>query len=410
MTRTGCPVAFDHNSISDPIAIYAQLRSAARVSWSESNGGYWVVTGYGEVAEVLKHPEIFSSALTQDADGDPQGGIFIPAEKALVPMKPTEVDPPEWRDYRMFVARAFSPGSVEELRPMIIDMATKYIDQVIEAGQCDMVDDIAGPIPASVMIRMLGLDEDEWAFWAEPFHNALGYPPGTPEFESALVGLQDIVDRIRALVRERRDPSETDLISQVVASEIRGEPISEEDAVALVYTLFSGGVDTTTSFLSTAFSYLGRNKAAKEFLIADPSKINLAIEELVRWASPVQALGRTVMSETTLVGQDMKPGERLLLAYASANRDEGVFDEPNKPVLDRYPNQHLAWGRGIHKCVGAHLARTTSEIAIQEVLRRMPDFVIDETAAQYPNIGIVNGWVRMPATFTPGSPVVRAVT
>lgn len=411
MTRIACPVAFNHNMIHDSAAVYRQLRSTAPVLWSETNGGYWVVTGYEEVAEVLRCPEIFSSALTHDAEGNPQGGIYIPAEKALVPQTPTEVDPPDWREYRKFFTRAFSPASVEALRPMITDITTRYIDKIIESGECDMVDDIAAPIPGAALLQMMGLPENDLTFWSEPFHNALGYPPRTPEFAAALRGIEDIVDRIRALVQERCDPSQTDLISQIVATEIYGEPITEEDAVAVAYTLFSGGIDTTTTFLSTAFSYLGRNPDAKAFLIRNPSKMALAIEELMRWGSPVQAMARTVVSSTTLGGQDMLPGERVLLAYAAANRDDQMFGNPDMPLLDRYPNPHLAWGRGIHKCAGSHFARATSEIVMQAVLARMPDFKTDaDTSVQYPNIGIVNGWVRMPAKFTPGSRVEQAVS
>jgi cytochrome P450 len=392
MSARSCHVEFDHNSLDHPVETYNLLRSTSPVSWAESNGGYWVVTGYEEVAEALSHPEVFASGLTHGPGGEPEGGIFIPAEKALVPMIPTEVDPPWWRDYRMLLVRQFSPSAVEAMRPMIEEVTRKQIDQVIDSGRCDMVLDLAAPIPAATMLELMDLDADEWAFWAEPYHDALGYPPGSEKFEQAIEGLEDIVDRIRELVRERRESPGADLISTVVGAEIEAEPISEENAVAVVYTLFSGGVDTTTSFLANAFAYLSRNDEDRRLLIEDPSRIRLATEELMRLASPVQALGRTVKEETTLGGQ----------AFASANRDEGIFDSPHSCVIDRYPNKHLAFGRGIHKCVGAHLARTEIEIVIREVLARIPDFTIDEEkSSQYPNIGIVNGWVRMPAAFTP---------
>jgi cytochrome P450 len=402
-TKQKCPVDFDHHFLTDPSSTYDVLRSTASVSWTESNGGYWVVTGYDDVAEALDNPEIFSSALQSGPNGEPKAGLFIPADKALVPMIPAETDPPEWRPYRMLLTKRFSMTATDEMRPMIEAIVARRIGAVIERGSCDMVLDLAAPIPASGMLRLMGLDEDDWEFYAEPFHNSLGYPPGTPEFEVAVAGLQGIVDRIHELVRERRENPGDDLISAIANAEVEGESITEDNATGVVYTLFSGGVDTTTSFLANAFAHLSRNPQDRDFLIEDLSRVRLATEELLRWNTPVQALGRTVMTETTLGGQTMQPGERVLLAFASANRDGETFESAGECALDRFPNKHLGFGKGIHKCVGAHFARAQIEVTLTEVLTRMPDFEIDdEESSQYPNIGIVNGWVKMPATFTPG--------
>ncbi len=402
-TKQKCPVDFDHHYLTDPPATYAVLRDTAPVSWAESNGGYWVVTGYEEVVHALDNPAIFSSQLQSGPNGEPQAGLFIPADKAIVPMIPAETDPPEWRPYRMILTKRFSQSATAEMRPMVEEIVKRRIDAVIESGRCDMVHDLAGPIPASGMLRLMGLDEDDWEFYAEPFHNALGYPPGTPEFDRAVAGLQEIVERIHELVRERSENPGDDLISAIATADIEGEPIAEDNAVGVVYTLFSGGVDTTTSFLANAFAHLSRTPEDRKFLTDDLARIPLAAEELLRSNTPVQAIGRTVMEETTLGGQRMQPGERVLIAFASANRDEQVFDGAEGCTLDRTPNKHLGFGKGIHKCVGAHFARAQIEVTLTEVLTRMPDFQIDEAeSSQYPNIGIVNGWVQMPATFTPG--------
>ncbi|WP_454883175.1 cytochrome P450 [Sphingomonas oryzagri] len=399
-----CPISFDHNAPDASAAdTYRTLRSEAPVAWSDRNGGFWIVSGHSEVTDVAEHPEIFSSALSVDEAGQPRGGIFIPAEKGLVPMIPTEIDPPLWRDYRLIFSRHFKPAAVDAMRPMIVDLATKCINEVVESGRCDMVLDIAGPVPASGIIRLLDLDEDEWVGYGEPFHDALGYPPGSPEFRAALEGLERVVERIRKTIADQRRSPTSSFISEILAAKIEGEPITDDGATSVVYSLFSGGVDTTTTLLANAFAFLSRNPEAKAFLIANPDKRRLAAEEFIRWSSPVQALGRTVVQSTTLGGQRLEPGDRVLLAWTSANRDNAVFPEPEQCILDRYPNRHVGFGVGIHRCAGAHFARMQIDVILEQVLKRMPDFKIDEDAScQYPNLGVVNGWLKMPATFTPG--------
>jgi cytochrome P450 len=402
-----CPVQFDHNSLSHsqgkPVEIYRALRASAPVAWSESNGGYWIVTGYAEVVEASAHPEIFSSALTYDSEGKPHGGIFIPSDKGLVPMIPTEVDPPLWRDYRNIFTTHFSPKAVDSMRPMIMELTTKHIDEIIESGKCDMVLDIAAPIPAKGILLLLGLDLDEWADYGEPYHDALGYPPGSEKFEKALAGLREIVDRIRRLIKRRREAPKDDLLGAILSAQVNGQRISDEGATSVIYSAFSGGVDTTTSFLGNAFAHLSRNPDARKYLMEDFSRIRLATEELLRCSTPVQGLGRTVLKQTTLGGRTLEVGDRVFLVWGSANRDEKVFSRADACELDRYPNKHVTFGNGIHRCVGAHFARAQIEIILRQVLDRMPDFQIDEQRSrQYPNIGVVNGWVQMPASFTAG--------
>jgi cytochrome P450 len=402
-----CPVSFDHNSAEHtargPLEVYRELRTSTPVAWSDNNGGYWVVTSYAQVSEVLRDSETYSSGAYTRDDGTYEGGIFVPAERGLVPMIPTEVDAPQWEDFRRLLAPRFSPTAVWEYRTMIAELATHYVDQVIEAGTCDLAVDIAGAIPASAILNLLGVDVSDWMFYAEPFHNALGYPPDSTEYNDAVAGLQEIVERIRALIAERRQNPGADLISHVAGAEIGGKPIDDEEAMSVVYTLFSGGVDTTTTLLVNIFAYLSRNPEARAFLLADMSRLPVATEEFMRMFTPVQALARTVRKPTVLGGQSLSPGERVLLAYASANRDASTFENPDECQLDRMPNPHVSWGVGLHRCLGSHLARLSVELILNEVLTRMPDFAIDEQLSrQYPNLGIVNGWATMPATFSPG--------
>ena len=401
------PVEFDHNSAehtaAGPLEIYRNLRESCPVAWTEASGGYWVVSSYGATVQALTNPDIYASGASVDANGEPHGGIFIPSARGMVAMIPTEVDPPIWEEYRRLLSPRFSPAAVKSLRPMMKELTTRHVDLVIQKGECDLALDIAGAIPASAILARMGIDTDEWMFYAEPFHNILGFPPGSAEYERAMLGLQDIVERIRVLIQQRRQSPGDDLVSLVAGAVIGGKPIDDESATGVVYTLFSGGVDTTTTLLANAFAYLSRNPDAKQALIADRSLIPLATEEFMRFATPVQALARTVQRQTQLGGQTLEEGDRVLLAFASANRDESAFPDPDTCQLGRYPNKHLSWGMGLHRCLGSHFARATIETILEEVLDRMPDFTIDEERSfQYPNIGIVNGWAQLIASFSPG--------
>ncbi len=401
-TVPSCP--FDHNTILDPVKAYAELRELGPLVWSESNGGFWVATSYELVAEVTAHPELYSSALRIDEDGCPAGGLFIPSDNTLNigPMIPTESDPPEWKDYRRLVMRSMSPAAVAEMRPMITTYVKRYIDNIIGRGECDMIDDIASPIPASIMLDRLGLDVDEWETYVEPFHNLIGSVPGSPEAAAAIAGVREIVGQLRGAIQARRGGSGDDLITMVANAEIGEAPITDDNATGVVYTLLTGGVDTTANFLGNAFLHLSEHPETLQALIADHSKLRLAIEEFMRFASPVQAVARTVMSDTVLAGQKLSQGDRILVPFTSANRDESVFTEAETYDYDRYPNPHVGFGRGIHKCAGAHLARAEIEITLTEILERMPDFTIDVANSRpYPNLGVNSGWIKMPATFTP---------
>ncbi len=397
-----CP--FDHNTILNPAETYAELRALGELIWSSSNGGFWVATSYELVKEILAHPEVFSSAVMTGPDGGSCGGIFIPSDNTFLVsrMIPEETDPPEWRDYRRLVMRQMSPAAVKKLHPVIERYARRYVDRIIDLGECDMVDDIASPIPASVMLDLMGLDADAWQKYVDPFHQLIGSPPGSADAAQAIDGVKAIVEELREAVRDRRGGSGEDLITVVANATIAGTQITEENATATVYTLMTGGVDTTANFLGNAFHHLSGHPEVRDALIADPSRLPLAIEEFMRFASPVQAVARTVIRPYTLAGQALDPGDRVLVPFTSANRDESVFDEPHTYEYDRYPNPHVGFGRGIHKCAGAHLARAEIEIALSEVLTRMPDFVVDAAHSHpYPNLGVNSGWMKMPATFTP---------
>jgi cytochrome P450 len=250
---------------------------------------------------------------------------------------------------------------------------------------------------------VLGLPLDEWKKYAEPMHTNIYAVPGTPLHDEAIEGLTWVIQRLYGLVAERRSKPEDDLLSELVAARIDGQPLSDDDIVNIAFLIIAGGFDTTTSMIANVLLYLHHNHDARTQLRENPDQIPTAIEEFLRYFTPTQALARTVTRDTELGGQNLRAGDRVLMCWAGANHDPAVFENPDDIVLDRFPNRHTTFGLGIHRCLGSNFARAELALMLEEVLRRLPDWEINEDEAErYQTIGVVNGWIKMPATFTPG--------
>jgi cytochrome P450 len=250
----------------------------------------------------------------------------------------------------------------------------------------------------------LGLPTHEWERFARPIHSSVYTPtePGHPEFEHLLAQFDWVFSTIRSEIALRRTSPGNDFISTLLTCEIDGVPYDNELIFETVYTMLAAGVDTTTSLLSTAFLHLITQPEDRLRLLDDPSLLDEACEEFLRYYTPAQAGARTVRKNVNLGGVELARGDRVLLAWASANRDEVAFEDPDRFVLDRNPNRHVAFGVGIHRCIGANLARQEFKVIVAEVLRRLADLSIDtERTPRYPDVGLMFGYQQMPATFTP---------
>jgi cytochrome P450 len=192
-------------------------------------------------------------------------------------------------------------------------------------------------------------------------------------------------------------------MTAIVHHDIDGERISLDAAAAVTRLVVGGGVDTSTSVSSAALIHLSRHRADRQRLLDDPSLIDAAVEEFLRYYPPARTHGRVVARDVTLAGCQMHKGDRALLSEVSANRDEAEFPDADRFVIDRFPNRHVTFGMGLHRCPGSHLARLELRELLTQVLARMPDFHIDEDGiVEYPNWSMIGGWGRIPATFTPG--------
>jgi cytochrome P450 len=402
-------IDFDHHSLEyarrigiDPTGFYRELRRERPIAWSDKHGGFWIVSSYEDVRRVSEDDALFSSRHDlPHGDGVSFTGITIPGN--VVRSTPIEMDPPEFFDYRRMVNRWFAPAAIERLKPTIEEYTTWCLDQRIETGRIDFVMDLASPLPAMMTLHVLGVPVEHWREYAEPSHAQIYTPPDSPEIDKVRAGMDQMRATMEKVIAERKREPRDDFISYLINARINDQPLPDSQLLEICGLIIAGGVDTTTSLLANAIEYLDRNPAERGRLSEDPELIASACEEFLRYYCPVQTLGRTATKDVELHGYRIRAGERVLICWAGANHDEAAFEHPEQIVFDRFPNRHTAFGLGIHRCLGSNFARAEFAIMLGEVLRRMPDYrLVREGVRRYESIGIVNGYVTMPAVFSPG--------
>ncbi len=401
--RGGCPVVhFDHNSpehSQDPVAAYARLRDQAPVAWTEAHGGFWVMSDYASVFDAARDDGVFASGRSS------HGGTGLSNVIPKAPVRlhiPVELDLPEHRSYRKIINPLTSPTAVAGLLPMIQSWTTWFVDEVIEDGSCDLASVIG--VPAVVTVDWLGLDVADWRRYSAALHSVLAHAVGSPAHTRAVqIDIPWMERTITEAIADRRTSPRDDTITALLAQEVDGEPISEDAVYSIVELLISGGVGTTASLVSQTLVHLYRHPEQRARLVEHPELLDRAVEEFLRALSPTQALARTVTRDVDFHGCSLHEGDRVLLAWSSANRDPAQFDHPDEVDLDRWPNRHTAFGLGIHRCAGAHIGRAIARELIGQIIARMPDYVIDlDGVERYPHQGVNAGFQRIPATFTPG--------
>jgi cytochrome P450 len=400
---------YGHRSLQESDRAWDALRRTCPVAWTESNGGHWVLSDYASVAAAFKDWETFSSARTE-----PEVSSLTIAPVKLPPLYPEELDPPQWHPLRRILSELLSPGSVERLQPRIEHWVTHYIDQFIESGRCEMAHDIACPVPAAVILEHLGFTEEEWPRISGAFHGIGAFPRESAAFAGAVADLAWVTARVSEEVALRRNAPREDALSFIARHDVDGRPISQEEAEGVVMLVIGGGVDTTTALTSAALVHLARNPDDRERLCRDRRLLATATEEFLRVYPPARSHARTVARDCEFGGQYLARGDRVLLSEVSACHDESAFSGAGSFAIDRFPNRHLAFGLGIHRCPGSHLARAQFTEIMSQVLDRLPDYSVDDDGiVEYPNWATIGGWASIPASFTPGerrSPRSRRAT
>ena len=399
-----CPVTdFDHHSAEhsdDPVASYRRLRSKTPVAWTDAHDGYWVVSDWEGMEQVATDDDTFSSAR-HEAGGE---GLSVLIPKSPVALHiPIEIDPPEFQGYRRIVMQFAKPSAIKAVQPMVERYATAFLDSVIEKGECDLADVVE--LPAIVTVDWLGLDPRDYMRYSSAMFAVIACHPDSDEYRQAsTVDIPEIERQVREVIADRRANPRDDVISGFTQADLDGRPLTDDEIYSMAELLISGGVGTTASLIGQSLVWLAANPDERQRLIDQPELLEgPALEELLRVFSPTQALARTVMTDTEIHGCPIPAGDRLLVAWASANRDPERFPDPDKVDLERTPNRHAAFGVGIHRCAGLHLARAMSRTLIGQILERMPDYEVDfDGLERYPDQGVNVGWKTIPTTFTPG--------
>jgi cytochrome P450 len=377
------------------------------VAWNEAHEGYWFVSGNEELFDIARRADVLSN--DNDIHDERRGyrGITIPSQPKDQRSQRggfLEMDPPAQRHYRQALNPYLSPAAVARWQPFLDEITRACIDEKIESGRIDFVDDLANIVPAVFTLAMLGIPLKEWEIYCEPVHASVYTPPSSPDFERVREISMVMGRRTMEHLYGIRQTPRPGLIDALINADIVGEAPSDEDVLGAVMLLIGGGFDTTTALTAHSLEWLSENPDQRARLAADrDTLLNPATEEFLRYYTPAVGDGRTVCADAEINGVQFREGERLWLSWAMSNRDPKVFEDPNTIHLDRKGNRHSSFGLGIHRCIGSNVARTAFKTMLGAVLDRMPDFVCDKAGADhYPSTGIINGMRKLPATFTPG--------
>ena len=390
-------VDFDHHSegfVSDPWSQLARLRSECPVARTASHGGFWVLTGYEEIRQVATDDETFSSAET----------LVIPPKKNVGQKSiPAEMDAPEFLAFRKVLHPMLSPAAVDRITPVIERFVHAAIDDFIETGSCDFVHDFADPVPAMTTLYKLGLPVELWKDFSVPLHQVVFLRQDSPRRVNVPEGLQFVAQTISDTIAARRKSPRDDMISYMLNATVDGRPVTDHEVKEMSTLIVQGGFDTTGSAISNALIQMDHDRDLRRRLIEDPALMTSAVEEFLRFEAPQMAMARTATRDVVIGDRHISAGDLVLMVWASANRDDSVFEDPDSIVLDRFPNRHVTFGLGAHRCLGSNLARRQIQVALQGVLRRLPDYTIDhDNAVRAETVGIVYGMFSLPAHFPAG--------
>jgi cytochrome P450 len=360
---------------------FAQMRAKNPVFQQPGLDGktpIWFVTGYAEVEQVLLDDRHFvrdPASIAPELAAQYGGGSGL---EAMFNNHMLNRDGEAHRRLRSLVSKAFTPKMIQSLRPRIEQIAAELLDRAAAKGEMELVADYAFPLPITVIAELLGIpldNQENFRIWS----NAIMRPALTPEAQQEALGMmQQFGQYMQQLVAERRQSPGQDLLSGLIHVQAEGDRLSQEELFSMLFLLIVAGHETTVSLIGNATLALIQNPEARSTLQTDPSLIPNAIEELLRYDSPVErTLTRFVAADVELGGQQLKQGDLLIAILGSANRDEARFADPASLDIHRRPNPHLAFGKGAHYCLGASLARLEGEIAIRALFQRFPDLHLD---------------------------------
>jgi cholest-4-en-3-one 26-monooxygenase len=377
---------------------FRRLRKAAPVYWhDEPDGpGYWVVTKYEDLRHVSTKPAIFSSARgTNIFDLDPDGLRQI--RSLLINM-----DPPQHVKHRRLVQKGFTPRQVRPLEPRIREICGKLIDQLVHRDECELVADLAAELPMQVICELVGVPFEDRHLLYDLSNRLIGFddPDFAASAEDGKIAAAEMYAYAQKLAAERREKPADDLVTKLITAEVDGRKLTDHEFNSFFLLLVLAGNETTRTATTHGVHLLARYPEQRQRLLADPSLIPSAVEEILRFESPLIHFRRTATQDTKIRGVKISSGDKVTIWYPSANRDEEIFPDADTFDIGRKPNAHVAFGIGEHFCLGSNLARLELNVMFEELLRRLPEI---QLAAEPKRVrsNFINAIKRMPVRFGP---------
>jgi len=371
----------------DPEPVYAYLRAHRPVYWDATNE-LWGISRHRDIVAIEKDPATWCSS----------GGYRpnIPADPSLIGL-----DDPLHTKRRRLVSRRFTPRAVTTHEPLVRAIVTELIDAVADEGLAEVVGDLAAPLPAKMIGHLLGFPDDEWprlVHWSTSTI-LLG---GGPRYatDEGIMSAVEFREAALDLANARRRCPMDDLMSVWTQAEVDGQPLSDDDLGADALLLLDGGAETTRTVITNGIDALIAHPEQRDLLRREPERITTAVEELIRWTTPVLNMCRVATRDTEIAGTPIRKGQQVVLMYSSANRDESLFDDPQRFDVTRDPNPHISFGFGTHFCLGAALARLELKIMFEELIRRLDDWAwADDIGPRRTPNAFVRGIEKFPVTF-----------
>ena len=378
---------FDPELAAAPQASYRAMQEHTPVLRFD---GMVMISRHEDVMHALRHPELFSSNMDAIDIGN------------IRPLIPLQIDPPDHVKFRRLLDPLFSPKEVAKLEPEVRRLVNELIDDFEAAGECEFSDQFAIPLPCTVFLALLGLPLEDLDLFLR-FKNSIIRPGGADGDEARSIQRAagtEIYAYFQSVVDARRAEPREDLISGFIAAEVDGHRLSDNDILDICYLFLLAGLDTVTASLTCAVAYLAGHPDRRDAIAADLSLVPAAVEELLRWESIVPGVPRVAMNDIEIGGEVIREGESVMCMLGAANIDPGEFPDADVVDLERPGNRHLAFGGGVHRCLGSHLARLEMRVALEELHRRLPDYAIKEGEKPAYTMGI-RAVDYLPLVFTP---------
>ena len=383
---------YDYGFHENPYPLYKRLREEAPV-YHNAEVDFWALSRHIDVLEGFKNTEVYSNvrgvSIDQTDVGNPELTMFMLA-----------MDPPRHLKYRALVSRAFTGKRVDNLEPRIRAIARKHALAARESESCDYIADFAGKLPMDVVSEMLDVpaaDRDDLRSWSDDvMHREDGFV-GIPA--AAIQASAKLLQYFAAFVADRRKGDGNGLIEALLAAEVDGEHLTDANVVSFLFLMIIAGNETTTKLLANAIYWASVHPGIREQVEADPSLIPGWVEETLRYDNSSQILGRVTTRDVEISGTTIPEGDRVLLLVGAANRDPDVFDEPDRFDLRRDCSESLSFGKGVHFCLGARLARLEGVIGLEATLEHFPNYEIEFEKLVRVHSSNVRGFSSMPITF-----------